>query len=66
MTPSGAQERPQAMHRAREKPWGIPGSLEVDPEPRQSWPTTQGLVWRMGTTCSPGQCAEPGRYLRVS
>jgi hypothetical protein len=66
MTPSSARERPGAMHRAREGPQGIPGSLEVDLGSRQLWPITQDPIWRAGTTCSPGRCAGPGRDLRVS
>jgi hypothetical protein len=35
-TSSGTQERPRAIHRVREKPRGIPGSLEEDLGPRRS------------------------------
>jgi hypothetical protein len=47
----GCHLQPRGMRRARERPQGIPGFLEEDPGQRQSWPTAQDPVWRVGATC---------------
>jgi hypothetical protein len=47
----GRHLQPRTIHRARERPQGIPGSLEEDPGQRHTWSTAQDPIWRVGATC---------------